>query len=68
MTVHYLMCVTERCIPVLQESVDVVVRWTEHNEMKITSLESNKIIINFARKGNFRNTIPIKFKDWWKGY
>ena len=45
-------------VSVIQESVDIAVRWTEQNDMKINSEKSKEIIINFAQDGNFRSTIP----------
>ena len=44
-------------ISVVQESVNIAARWTEKNDMKISSEKSKEIIISFAQDGNFRSTI-----------
>ena len=47
---------TSESVP--QHSVDIVARWTLHNDMKINSDKSKEMLISFMQDPDLRSTVP----------
>ena len=50
-------------LSLMQESVDIAVKWTSNNDMKINPEKSKEMIISFAQGSNPINEVPALLLD-----
>ena len=46
------------CVPMLQESADIITAWSRNNDMRINATETKEIVICFCRNDNHVASIP----------